>query len=121
MTSDPAMPTSGADHGASPALDRVALVHSDTAEARGAAAALRERHRFVDASDARMIVALGGDGFMLQTLHAMLDQGVHLPPSVFESWFVSAAHDDEAVGRILDALPAAAAAAATDSGVTIGR
>ncbi len=43
--------------------------------------------------------------------HAMLDAGVSLPPSVFEAWFVSAAHDDVAVGRILDALPAAARAA----------
>ena len=45
--------------------------------------------------------------------HAMLDAGVSLPPSVFEAWFVSAAHDDTAVGRILDALPAAAKAAAS--------
>ncbi len=44
--------------------------------------------------------------------HAMLDAGVNLPPSVFEAWFVSAAHDDDAVGRILDALPAGARAAA---------
>jgi glutamate-1-semialdehyde 2,1-aminomutase len=43
---------------------------------------------------------------------AMLEQGVSLPPSVFEAWFVSAAHDDEAVARIVDALPAAARAAA---------
>ncbi len=43
---------------------------------------------------------------------AMLEQGVSLPPSVFEAWFVSAAHDDDAVARILDALPAAARAAA---------
>lgn len=43
---------------------------------------------------------------------AMLDQGVSLPPSVFEAWFVSAAHDDEAVDRIVAALPAAAGAAA---------
>lgn len=45
--------------------------------------------------------------------HAMLDAGVSLPPSVFEAWFVSSAHDDAAVSRILDALPAAAKAAAT--------
>ena len=45
--------------------------------------------------------------------HAMLDAGVSLPPSVFEAWFVSAAHDEAAVGRILDALPAAAKAAAS--------
>ncbi|MGX5681856.1 glutamate-1-semialdehyde 2,1-aminomutase [Schumannella luteola] len=44
--------------------------------------------------------------------HALLAAGVSLPPSVFEAWFVSAAHDDTAVSRILDALPAAARAAA---------
>ncbi len=44
--------------------------------------------------------------------HAMLDAGVSLPPSVYEAWFVSAAHDDEAVGRIIEALPLAAKAAA---------
>jgi glutamate-1-semialdehyde 2,1-aminomutase len=44
--------------------------------------------------------------------HAMLEAGVSLPPSVFEAWFVSAAHDDAAVSRVLDALPAAAKAAA---------
>jgi len=45
--------------------------------------------------------------------HAMLDAGVSLPPSVFEAWFVTAAHDESAIGRILDALPAAARAAAS--------
>jgi glutamate-1-semialdehyde 2,1-aminomutase len=44
--------------------------------------------------------------------HSMLESGVNLPPSVFEAWFVSAAHDDAAVNRILEALPAAARAAA---------
>ena len=44
--------------------------------------------------------------------HAMADAGVLLPPSAFEAWFVSAAHDDTALSRILDALPAAARAAA---------
>ncbi|GAB4099875.1 glutamate-1-semialdehyde 2,1-aminomutase [Sinomonas halotolerans] len=44
--------------------------------------------------------------------HSMLESGVYLPPSVFEAWFLSAAHDDTAMGRILDALPAAAKAAA---------
>ena len=43
---------------------------------------------------------------------SMLEQGVSLPPSVFEAWFVSAAHDDAAVSRIVEALPAAARAAA---------
>src|SRR5699024_3743691 len=44
--------------------------------------------------------------------HAMLDGGVHLAPSVFEAWFVSGAHDDEAMNKIAEALPAAAKAAA---------
>lgn len=44
--------------------------------------------------------------------HAMLDAGTSLPPSAFESWFVSAAHDDSALDQVIDALPAAAEAAA---------
>jgi glutamate-1-semialdehyde 2,1-aminomutase len=44
--------------------------------------------------------------------HSMLDQGVYLPPSAFEVWFLSAAHDDRALDRVLSALPAAARAAA---------
>ncbi|MFD1715196.1 glutamate-1-semialdehyde 2,1-aminomutase [Amnibacterium flavum] len=44
--------------------------------------------------------------------HAMLDAGVSLPPSVFEAWFLSAAHDEAALERIEAALPAAARAAA---------
>jgi glutamate-1-semialdehyde 2,1-aminomutase len=43
--------------------------------------------------------------------HAMLDAGVSLPPSVFEAWFLSAAHDDRVIDRIVSALPAAARAA----------
>ena len=35
----------------------------------------------------------------------MLDAGVYLPPSAYEAWFVSSAHDDRAVQAVLDALP----------------
>lgn len=45
--------------------------------------------------------------------HAMREQGVALPPSVFEAWFLTAAHDDAALSRIEAALPAAARAAAS--------
>jgi glutamate-1-semialdehyde 2,1-aminomutase len=48
--------------------------------------------------------------------HAMLDGGVYLPPSGYEAWFLSAAHDDAALSRIADAVPAAAAAAAAALG-----
>jgi glutamate-1-semialdehyde 2,1-aminomutase len=44
--------------------------------------------------------------------HSMLDAGVYLPPSAYEAWFTSAAHDDEALERVASALPAAAKAAA---------
>lgn len=44
--------------------------------------------------------------------HAMLDRGVYLPPSAYEAWFLSAAHDDEALSRVAEALPFAAKAAA---------
>ena len=46
--------------------------------------------------------------------HAMLARGVYLPPSAFEAWFVSAAHDDAAVEQVLDALPHAARAASAE-------
>jgi glutamate-1-semialdehyde 2,1-aminomutase len=44
--------------------------------------------------------------------HAMLNAGVYLPPSAFEAWFVSAAHDEQALALVADAVPAAARAAA---------
>ncbi len=37
--------------------------------------------------------------------HSMLDAGVLLPPSQFEAWFVSAAHDGAVVDATLQAIP----------------
>ena len=54
-------------------------------------------------------------GAFARFFHAMLDAGVYLPPSAFEAWFVSAAHDDEALERIAAALPTAARAAGEES------
>jgi glutamate-1-semialdehyde 2,1-aminomutase len=52
---------------------------------------------------------------------SMLDSGVYLPPSAYEAWFLSSAHDDAAIARIAEALPAAArAAAAVPAKVTAG-
>ncbi|AZZ38732.1 glutamate-1-semialdehyde-2,1-aminomutase [Acidipropionibacterium jensenii] len=45
--------------------------------------------------------------------HAMLDAGVNLPPSCFEAWFLSDAHDDQALEVFSEALPGACRAAAT--------
>ena len=44
--------------------------------------------------------------------HAFLEVGVGLPPSVFEAWFVSAAHGEAELEAIASAAPAAARAAA---------
>ncbi|CAN5346770.1 glutamate-1-semialdehyde 2,1-aminomutase [soil metagenome] len=44
--------------------------------------------------------------------HQMLDRGVHLPPSCFESWFVSASHDDAVVNYVIEAIEGSAAAIA---------
>ncbi|MGH3713497.1 MAG: glutamate-1-semialdehyde 2,1-aminomutase [Micromonosporaceae bacterium] len=44
--------------------------------------------------------------------HEMLRQGVYLPPSAYEAWFLSSVHDDEAVSQIVAALPKAAQAVA---------
>lgn len=49
-----------------------ALLVSPTAPAQDAAERLRARYDWVDLREADMVVALGGDGFMLQTLHGML-------------------------------------------------
>jgi glutamate-1-semialdehyde 2,1-aminomutase len=48
--------------------------------------------------------------------HAMLANGVYLPPSPYEAWFVSTAIDDEALDRIAAAADVAAAAAASAGG-----
>jgi NAD+ kinase len=56
-----------------------ALLASPTQAARDASDVLRQKHDWVDLADAEMVVALGGDGFMLQTLHAMLERRRVLP------------------------------------------
>ena len=74
----------------------------------GAAAAERGAHSYDD--------MLASESWRYAPFfHALLDAGVYPPPWGFAAWFVSAAHDDTAVDRIVDALPAAvhAAAAAT--------
>ena len=45
--------------------------------------------------------------------HAMLDNGVWLPPSAYEAWFVSAAHGDDDLETIQRAADAAARVAAS--------
>lgn len=56
-----------------------ALVASPTQPAQLAAEELRDTYDWVPLDQAEQVVALGGDGFMLQTLHAMLERRRILP------------------------------------------
>ncbi len=57
----------------------IALLSSHTEVARAAEAMLRRRYDWAPADEAKLLVALGGDGFMLQTLHHMLESGHSCP------------------------------------------
>ena len=58
---------------------RMALVASPTEASQEAATELRHLYEWHPIERADLIVALGGDGFMLRTLHAMLDRHRVLP------------------------------------------
>lgn len=62
-----------------PTFQRLALLASDTLRAQEAFVALSEQHDWVPVEQADAAVVLGGDGFMLQSLHAMLDAGRVIP------------------------------------------
>ncbi|KAB2917499.1 MAG: NAD kinase [Hyphomicrobiaceae bacterium] len=57
-------------------FEKIAFVASDVPEARGALERLSARYGNADPDKADAIVALGGDGLMLQTLHSHLRDGV---------------------------------------------
>jgi NAD+ kinase len=58
---------------------KLALAASPSPQAQDAAKELRQRYEWAAPSEADIMVALGGDGFLLQTLHAMLDRHRALP------------------------------------------
>jgi NAD+ kinase len=60
---------------APPSYERIAFVASPVAEAQAAAERLAARYGHVLPEEAEVIVALGGDGFMLQTLHNFMRAG----------------------------------------------
>ncbi|MEN9498378.1 MAG: hypothetical protein RIS83_197 [Pseudomonadota bacterium] len=55
---------------------RVAILAAQNAQARAAQAALVARYGTTSEAEADVVVALGGDGFMLETLHRFLGRGV---------------------------------------------
>ena len=59
---------------------RIGLLASNRQASQAAVAALRQQYDFADPDQADTLVALGGDGFMLHTLHRMLEgECPHLP------------------------------------------
>ncbi|MBB3065147.1 MULTISPECIES: NAD kinase [Limibacillus] len=54
---------------------KIAIVSADSGEAKTAEKRLKQRYGCAAPQDASVIVALGGDGFMLETAHAHLGSG----------------------------------------------
>jgi NAD+ kinase len=59
-----------------PRFDKIAFVASDTKEAQQALQALAKRYGNASTEEADAIVALGGDGLMLQTMHRHLNSRI---------------------------------------------
>src|SRR5690606_23385957 len=72
----PESPAPGDNRGRKTMSRPFALVASETAEARAAKARLEARYPTVAIDEAEVIVALGGDGLMLETLHRFIDRAV---------------------------------------------
>ncbi|AFN55928.1 NAD+ kinase [Zymomonas mobilis] len=60
-------------------FNRMTLIASPTLKAQKAAEELKKLYPWYPLEEADVIIALGGDGFMLQTLHHLLDNSFNLP------------------------------------------
>jgi NAD+ kinase len=60
-------------------FQRLALLAAPGEPAKNAERELRERHEFVGLDEADAVIALGGDGFLLQLLHQLLEDRRALP------------------------------------------
>ncbi|MEI6984801.1 MAG: NAD kinase [Rhodospirillaceae bacterium] len=94
----------------SPAL-RLCFVASGTTEATAALARLSNRYGNVPYGEADVVVALGGDGFLLETLHRTLAQAALPTLPVFGmnlgtvGFLLNKYSPDDLVGRVAKALP----------------
>ncbi len=105
---------------------RIALLASPTAEAQTALSQLAARHGLHAPEDADVVVALGGDGFMLQTLHRHATAGKPVYGMKLGSvgFLMNHYHGDHLIERIDAAEPAVLRPlemqAMTESGTTVG-
>ena len=83
------------------------FVASEAPEAQAALIELRTRYGDAGAQDATIIVALGGDGFMLQTLHEFLKRGVPIYGMNLGSvgFLMNSFHEEDLLKRIDAAEP----------------
>lgn len=85
-------------------MTRLALVASPTPPARAAAEELRAAYDWVPLAEAECVIALGGDGFMLQTLHAMLETRRSVPVFGMNLGTVGFLMNDWRLGRLDERL-----------------
>ncbi len=88
--------------------DKLHFVASEAPEAQTALDRLRRRYDDVGPDEASIIVALGGDGYMLQTLHAFLGRDVPIYGMNFGSvgFLMNEFHGDDLIEHIKAAEPA---------------
>jgi NAD+ kinase len=86
------------------ALPKLALVASRTEAAQRAAATLSAAYEFAKPADADIVIALGGDGFLLETLHDMLDRHRTLPIFGMNLGTVGFLMNEFRVDRLFDRL-----------------
>lgn len=84
---------------------KLAFVAADARDARAAASKLSRRYGGVEPADADVIVALGGDGFMLQTLRENIGSSrrIYGMNKGTVGFLMNAYHEDGLVERIADA------------------
>ena len=88
---------------------KIGLLSSHTEVAEAAAAMLKRRYKWANAEEAEILVALGGDGFMLQTLHKMLDAGCPKPVFGMNRGTVGFLMNEWRLDRLAERLSAAKA------------
>ena len=82
----------------------IGILSSHTRVAKQAERTLREHCDFADEAEAKTLIALGGDGFMLQTLHRMLDEGRPRPVFGMNRGTVGFLMNDWRIDGLIDRL-----------------
>jgi NAD+ kinase len=97
----------GARTGAAAAKKSIAFAASDAEAAREAAEALTRRYGSVPVDHADVIVALGGDGFMLETLHKSLPRATPIYGMNRGSvgFLLNRFREDDLIDRLDKAMP----------------